>query len=99
MEAAVRAIPDSVRTVGGREGRQVFTSLYCLGKEAEDMLTSTTIMAQSRKKYDKVLGKFDDFFKVRKNIFTSAPDLTKACSGKTRLQSSTSLRYTASQDT
>ena len=32
------------------------------------MLTSTNFTAQSRKQYNDVLGKFDDFFKVRKNI-------------------------------
>ena len=50
------------------EERQVCTLLYCLGEEAEDVLTSTNITAESRKKYSDVLGKFDDFFKVRKNV-------------------------------
>ena len=50
------------------EEHQVCTLLYCLGEEAEDVLTSTNITAQSRKKYGNVLGKFNDFFEVRKNV-------------------------------
>ena len=69
MKAANQAILDSVRTVGGRERASgLYLTLYCVGEEAEDVLTSTNITAQNRKKYDKVLGKFDDFFKVRKNV-------------------------------
>lgn len=44
------------------------TLLYCLGEEVEDVLTSTNITAQGRKRYGDVLGKFDDFFNVRKNV-------------------------------
>lgn len=50
------------------EERQVSTLLYCLGEEAEDVLTSTNITNDDRKKYDAVVGKFDEFFKVRKNV-------------------------------
>ena len=50
------------------EERQVSTLLYCLGEEADDVLTSTNISAESRKKYDDVLAKFYTHFKVRKNI-------------------------------
>ena len=32
------------------------------------MLTSTNITTQSRKKYGDILGKFNDFFKVRRNV-------------------------------
>lgn len=41
--------------------------LYCLGN-ADDMLTSTNITDKSRKEYSCVMAKFDDFFKIRKNI-------------------------------
>ena len=52
---------------------QVSTLLYCLGEEANDVLTSTNITAESQKKFDDVIEKFDDFFKVRKNgIFERA---------------------------
>ena len=48
--------------------RQVSTFLYCLGEEAEDILLSTRITANARKEYDEVLAKFDEFFKVRRNV-------------------------------
>ena len=48
------------------ETRQVSTLLYCMGKEAEDVLTSTGISDEDRKRYDAVMSKFDGFFKVRK---------------------------------
>ena len=50
------------------EERQVSTLLYCLGDTADDVLTSTNITEEDRKKYDSVIVKFDDFFKVRKNV-------------------------------
>ena len=50
------------------EERQINTLLYCLGEEAEDILTSTNISDENRKKYDSVLASFDGFFKVRKNV-------------------------------
>ena len=48
--------------------RQVSTLLYCLGGEADDVLTSTNITEDERKQYASVFEKFDDFFKVRKNV-------------------------------
>ena len=39
-----------------------------MGEEADDVLTSTNISTESRKKYDDVLAKFDAHFQVRKNI-------------------------------
>ena len=48
--------------------RQISTLLYCLGVEAEDVLTSTNISNDDRKQYDQVLGKMDEFFKVWKNV-------------------------------
>ena len=50
------------------EGRQVSTLLYCLGEEANDVLTSTSISEEDRKKYGKVMEKLDAHFDVRKNI-------------------------------
>ena len=52
------------------EERQVNTLLYCLGKEAKDILASTNIGEEDRKKYDSVLAKFDSFFSVRKNMIS-----------------------------
>ena len=48
--------------------RQVSTLLYCLGEEADDVLTSTDITVEDRKKYDEVVAKLDGFFKVRRNV-------------------------------
>ena len=48
--------------------RQVSTLLYCMGEDAEETLSSTDISSDDRKKFDTVFGKFDAFFKVRKNV-------------------------------
>jgi hypothetical protein len=50
------------------ETRQVSTLMYCLGEEAEDVLTSTNPTDDERKSYASVLAKFDAYFKVRKNV-------------------------------
>ena len=52
----------------GTEQRQVSTLLYCLGEQAEDVLSSTGISEDDRKKYSEVMSKLDDYFKVRKNV-------------------------------
>jgi len=48
--------------------KQISTFLYCLGEEAEAVLTSTNATEDDRKDYDLVLAKFDEFFQVRKNV-------------------------------
>ena len=48
--------------------QQVSTLLYCVGEEAGAVLASTGITADERKVYDTVVKKFDDFFKVRRNV-------------------------------
>ena len=48
--------------------KQVNTLLYCLGEQAEAVLTSTNTSAEDRKLYDTVITKLDGFFKVRKNV-------------------------------
>ena len=48
--------------------KQISTFLYCLGEEAEAVLTSTNATEDDRKDYDLVLAKFDGFFQVRKNV-------------------------------
>ena len=50
------------------EPRQVDTLLYCLGEEADSVLSSTNISSANRKKYDRVMEKFDGYFEVRRNI-------------------------------
>ena len=44
------------------------TLLYCLGEQAETVLASTNITEEQRKVYDTVIGKFDSFFKVTRNV-------------------------------
>ena len=50
------------------DAKQISTLLYCMGEDAEDTLSSTNITAEERRKYESVLGKFDEFFKVRRNV-------------------------------
>jgi len=64
---------------GESEERQVNTLLYCLGEEAEDVLNSTNISDESRKKYQDVLAKFDCFFKVRKNVTIERAHFNSRC--------------------
>ena len=42
--------------------------LYCLGEQSEDVLTSTDISEESRKKYKEDIRKLVAFFEVRKNV-------------------------------
>ena len=50
------------------EQRQVSTLLYCLGEEAEEVLNTTRISDDNRKKYQKVIEEFDKYFRVKKNV-------------------------------
>ena len=48
--------------------KQISTLLYCLSEEAEAVLSSTNMTADDRRKYDRILAKFDEYFQVRKNV-------------------------------
>ena len=48
------------------EEHQVNTLLYCLGDDAEDVLRSTNISEEDRKKYGEVLENFDQIFRYGK---------------------------------
>ena len=48
--------------------KQINTLLYCLGEEAEAVLDSTNASADEKKVYDTVIGKFDGFFQIRRNV-------------------------------
>ena len=63
--------------------RQVSTLLYCLGEEADDVLTSTNITGDSRKKFADVLEKFNEFFEVRKNVIFERARFNQRCQGET----------------
>lgn len=57
--------------------RQISTLLYCLGGDAEDMLSSTNITKDERKQYSKVLEKFDSHFQVRCNLIFERAQFNK----------------------
>ena len=63
---------DQFRLASGLSGtsaqRQVSTLLYCLGQDAEDVLQSMNATADDRGSYDRIRAKFDEFFKVRRNV-------------------------------
>ena len=48
--------------------KQISTFLYCLGEEAENVLASTNATAEDRSDFGRTITKFDDYFKVRKNV-------------------------------
>jgi len=48
--------------------KQISTLLYCLGEEAEAVLSSTNATTDDQKDYTCILEKFDSFFNVRKNV-------------------------------
>ena len=47
--------------------RQVSSLLYCMGVDSEDVLATTNISDDDKKDYIKVVRKFNEYFKVRKN--------------------------------
>ena len=53
---------------GREEEQQVSTLLYCLGEDAEDILDTTRITVDDKKKYEKIVEAFDNYFKVHKNV-------------------------------
>ena len=50
------------------EVRQVSALLYCMGDQADSVLTSTKIATKDRLKYNSVMSKFDKYFKVHRNV-------------------------------
>ena len=48
--------------------RQTSALLYCLGKEADSVLTSMNATAEDRSDYDKVMELLDGYFQVRRNV-------------------------------
>ncbi|XP_011410333.1 PREDICTED: uncharacterized protein K02A2.6-like [Amphimedon queenslandica] len=61
--------------------KQVSTLLYAMGEDAEDTLASMNPSADQRKDYGEVIKKFDDFFKVRKNVIFERARFNKRCQG------------------
>ena len=77
--------------------KSVHALQYCLGEEADDVLTSTNISSDSRQVFADVLKKFNEFFKVRKTSSLRELASIDAVRGKQKLQNSLSFPYTASQ--
>ena len=50
------------------EAQQINSLLYCLGEEANEVLSSTNISEEERKLFSKVIDTLDEYFKVRRNI-------------------------------
>ena len=50
------------------EKGQVSTLFCCLGEDADDVLASTNVAKDERKRYKDVMAKFDDHFKIRRNL-------------------------------
>ena len=59
--------------------KQVSTLLYCMGEDAEETLASMNISDDDRKSYESVMGKFDAFFKVRKNVIFERARFNRRC--------------------
>ena len=53
---------------GDAAAKQVNTLLYCMGDESDAILDSMKVTEDERGDYTVVLRKFDDFFKVRRNV-------------------------------
>ena len=67
------------------DNRQVSTLLYCMGENAEDALTCTNISDADRKKNNKVIKRFDDFFQVQKNVIFERARFNRRCHGESKL--------------
>ena len=68
LEEMVSAIQIHFGTPEKGSKRQVSTLLYCMGETAEDKLNSTDISDDDKKDFKKVLDKFNEFFKVQRNV-------------------------------
>lgn len=49
--------------------QQINMLLYCMGKEADDLLTSLGVGEKDWETYEKIIEKFNSYFMTKKNIF------------------------------
>ena len=54
---------DAFGLLAESEAHQVSTLLYCLDEDADDVLVSTNVTEDERKRYKHIMAKFDDHFK------------------------------------
>ena len=59
--------------------KQVNTLMYYLGAESESVLTSTKVTEDEQKDYMSVLGKFDSFFQVCRNVIFERAQFKHQC--------------------
>ena len=59
--------------------KQVSTLLYTMGEDAEDTLLSMNPSGDERASYDAVIEKFDNFFKVRRNLIYERARFNRRC--------------------
>ena len=62
--------------------RQVTTLLYCMGEAVEDILLSTGILSEDKKKINSILAKFDTFFQVRRNVIFECTHFNRHSQGQ-----------------
>ena len=55
------------------------TLLYCMGEEAEEVLTSTNISDENRARYDGVIEQFETHFRVRRNVIFERARFNRRC--------------------
>lgn len=77
--------------------KQISTWVYCLGEEAESVLTPTNATEEERQVYSTVMGRFDAFFQVSRNVIFEMARFN--CRNQARPQSSTSWLYIPLQPT
>lgn len=65
------------------------------GKESDNVHTSTNTFKHDQKNYNAMLGKFDSFFNVRRNVIYMCSDLIAETKSKEKVQNNTSLVSTA----
>ena len=69
------------------DAKQVNTLLYCIGEEAEGVLSSASITADERAIY--VIAKFDGYFRVRRNVILEKARFNR----RNQLEGETSEQY------
>lgn len=69
--------------------------LYCLGKESDNVHTSMNTSKHDQKSYNAMLGKFDSFFNVRRNVIYECSDLIAETKSREKVHNNTSLVSTA----
>ena len=73
--------------------------LYCIGEEADDVLTSMHISPENKKNYNPVVAKFNKLFKVRRNIIFEVQPLKPTRRGVRGAECNGTVQETARMET